>query len=203
MPPCAPCCEGGTRSSRGAGRPWTEATRSTRRRPDDNDGPAVTLPVAPGGRWAAADLPPMRSTVSASHLPDRAVVAMPLTEAERTCDCDWSRSQGWELTDVFLTGPRSQPASAHALVLEELRHYLFAGGVPAASSPAAGGLSHHAAFARQDALTQSCRDDFGKYAPRADKRCSDEVLVFTARGSGRQVMCARLAPSTAGAFSGR
>ena len=69
------------------------------------------------------------------------MVAVPLTEAERTCDCDWSRSQGWELTDVFLTGPRSQPDATHALVLEELRRHLFVGGVPAAVSASAGDLS--------------------------------------------------------------
>ena len=46
----------------------------------------------------------------------------------------------------------------------------------------------------RSALTRSYRDDFGKYAPRADKRCLDEVLVATARGIGRPVKYASLAP---------
>ena len=46
--------------------------------------------------------------------------------------------------------------------------------------PAPAGLSHQAAFARQDALTRSYRDDFGKYAPRADKHCLDGVLGYDA-----------------------
>ena len=97
------------------------------------------------------------------------------------------------MADVVLAGPRMQPATTHALVLEELRRYLFVGGMPATVSAYASGLSLQTAFARQDALTRSYRDDFGKYAPRADKRCLDEVLVSTARGIGRPVKYAHLA----------
>jgi len=49
-----------------------------------------------------------------------------------------------------------QPDSAHALVLEGLRH-LFVGGMPAAVSVSAGDLSLQAASARQDAVTRSRR----------------------------------------------
>ena len=97
------------------------------------------------------------------------------------------------MADVVLAGPRSQPDTTHALVLEELRRYLYVGGMPAAVSAYASGLSLQTAFARQDALTRSYRDDFGTYAPRADKRCLDEVLVSTARSIGRPVKYARLA----------
>ena len=97
------------------------------------------------------------------------------------------------MAGVVLAGPRLQPETTHALVLEELRHYLYVGGMPAAVKAYAAGLSLVAAFARQDALTQSHRDDFGKYAPRADKRCLDEVLVSTARSIGRPVKYASLA----------
>jgi predicted AAA+ superfamily ATPase len=97
------------------------------------------------------------------------------------------------MAGVVLAGPRPQPNATHALVLEELRHYLYIGGMPAAVNAYAAGLSLVAAFARQDALTQSYRDDFGKYAPRAHKRCLDEVLVATARSVGRPVKYARLA----------
>jgi predicted AAA+ superfamily ATPase len=97
------------------------------------------------------------------------------------------------MADVVLAGPSLLPEATHALVLEELRRYLYVGGMPAAVSAYAGGLSLRAAFARQDALVQSHRDDFGKYAPRAEKRCLDEVLVATARGIGQPVKYARLA----------
>ena len=98
------------------------------------------------------------------------------------------------IADVVLAGPRSQPDTTHALVPEELRHYLYVSGMPVAVSANAGGLSLQTAFARQDALTRSYRDDFGKYAPRADKRCLDEVLILTARSIGRPVKYASLAP---------
>ena len=98
------------------------------------------------------------------------------------------------MANVVLAGPRSQPDATHALVLEELRHYFDVGGMPAAVKAYAAGLSLVAAFARQDALTRSYRDDFGKYAPRADKRCLDEVLVATARSVGRPLKYASLAP---------
>jgi len=98
------------------------------------------------------------------------------------------------MADVVLAGPRSRPDATHALVLGELRRYLFVGGMPAAVKAYAAGLSLVAAFARQDALTRSYRDDFGKYAPRADKRCLDEVLVATARSIGRPLKYASLAP---------
>jgi len=97
------------------------------------------------------------------------------------------------MADVVLAGPRSQPETTHSLVLEELRHYLYVGGMPAAVKAYAAGLSLVAAFARQDALMRSYRDDFGKYAPRADKRCLDEVLVATAHSIGRPVKYASLA----------
>jgi len=71
------------------------------------------------------------------------------------------------MADVILAGPRSQPDTTHAFVHEELRRYLFDGGMPAAVSAYAGGLSLQTAFTRQDALTRSYRDDFGKYAPRS------------------------------------
>jgi len=97
------------------------------------------------------------------------------------------------MADVVLAGPSLLPEATHALMLDELRRYLYVGGMPAAVSAYAGGLSLQAAFARQDALAQSYRDDFGKYAPRADKRCLDEVLVSTARSIGQPVKYARLA----------
>src|SRR5450759_4156291 len=38
------------------------------------------------------------------------------------------------MADVVLAGPRMQPATTHALALEELRRYLFVGGMPATVS---------------------------------------------------------------------
>jgi len=68
------------------------------------------------------------------------------------------------MADVVLDGPFPQPATTHALVLEELRRYFYVGGMQAAVSAYVAGLSLQRAFARQDALVQSYRDDFGKYA---------------------------------------
>ena len=97
------------------------------------------------------------------------------------------------MAEVVLAGPRAQPEATHRLLLEQLRRYFYVGGMPAAVSAYIAGLSLQAAFARQDALVQSYRDDFGKYASKATRRCLDEVLVSTARSVGRPVKYARLA----------
>jgi uncharacterized protein len=105
----------------------------------------------------------------------------------------WAIGNG-VMAEVILDGPRPQPEATHTLVLEELRRYFYVGGMPAAVSAYVAGLSLQTTFARQDALVQSYRDDFGKYAPRASRRCLEEVLVSTARSVGTPVKYARLAP---------
>jgi hypothetical protein len=94
---------------------------------------------------------------------------------------------------LILAGPAVLPETAHRLILEELRRYLFVGGMPAAVSAFARSLSFQAAFERHDGLLGNYRDDFGKYAARANTRCLDEVLRATARSVGGQIKYARLA----------
>jgi predicted AAA+ superfamily ATPase len=98
------------------------------------------------------------------------------------------------MADIVLAGPRLVPEPTHGLILDELRRFLFVGGMPAAVRAYRGAQSLQAAFSRQDALVQSYRDDFGKYGARVDRALLDKVLVGAARAVGRRVKYAALAP---------
>jgi predicted AAA+ superfamily ATPase len=95
--------------------------------------------------------------------------------------------------DVVSGGLRPQPDATHAHLLERLRRYLFVGGMPEAVAVYAASGSLQEAFAVHDELAIAYREDFGKYAGRADKDCLDAVLGGIAQNVGRQVKYARLA----------
>ena len=95
--------------------------------------------------------------------------------------------------EVVSGPPRAQPGVVHDHLLERLRPYLFVGGMPEAVASYASTSSLQEAFAVHDELAVAYREDFGKYAGRADKDCLDAVLASVARGVGSQVKYARLA----------
>ncbi|MBI4703730.1 MAG: ATP-binding protein [Deltaproteobacteria bacterium] len=95
--------------------------------------------------------------------------------------------------EIVRAGPQPQPEPAHAVLLDQLRQYLFVGGMPEAVQAYADTHSLLEAARVQRNLIESYRDDFGKYAPRADKQCMNVVLDSLARGVGQQVKLAPLA----------
>jgi uncharacterized protein len=98
------------------------------------------------------------------------------------------------MAQVVLAGPAAVPEPTHALILDQLRRFLFVGGMPGAVNAYRVSQSLQAAFLRQDALVQSYRDDFGKYGARVDRALLDEVLVAVARAVGRHTKYTALAP---------
>jgi predicted AAA+ superfamily ATPase len=72
-------------------------------------------------------------------------------------------------------------------LLEELRTYFFVGGMPEAVNVYRETRSLLEVFSVQSEIIESYRDDFGKYAPRADKTCLDAVLNGVARLTGEQI----------------
>jgi hypothetical protein len=95
--------------------------------------------------------------------------------------------------DVLQAGPASTDAVVHEVLLRHLRDYFFVGGMPAVVRSFVDSGAMPDAFALQDAIVATYRDDFSKYGVRVDRDCLDEVLRSTARTVGRQVLYARLA----------
>lgn len=95
--------------------------------------------------------------------------------------------------EVVLSPPGPQPESVHVMLLDELRRYLFIGGMPEAVRAYVESGSMQEAFAVHAELADAYRQDFGKYAPRADKRCLNDVFTSLARNAGRQIKYSNLA----------
>jgi len=95
--------------------------------------------------------------------------------------------------DILLSALQKQPDSVHALLLEELRRYLFIGGMPEAVLAYARSGKMRDAFEVQAELANAYRQDFAKYAPYSDKRCLNSVFSSTARSVGQQIKYTHLA----------
>lgn len=89
--------------------------------------------------------------------------------------------------------PSTHSDVVHEHLLERVRQYLFVGGMPEAVAAYTATASMQEAFAVQDELAVAYREDFGKYAGRADKDCLDAVLTGVARSVGNQIKYTRLA----------
>jgi predicted AAA+ superfamily ATPase len=95
--------------------------------------------------------------------------------------------------DVVEAGPGPTDEVIHRVLLRHLRDYFFVGGMPAAVRSFVDSGAMLDAFALQDAIVATYRDDFSKYGVRVDRDCLDDVLRSTARSVGQQVMYSRLA----------
>ena len=88
--------------------------------------------------------------------------------------------------------PTVLPEPTHRVLLDALKRYFFVGGLPECVRIVADGGSLLDVFAEQDDILKTYRDDFGKYAGRADKTCLDAVMVHIARQVGQQIKYSRL-----------
>lgn len=96
------------------------------------------------------------------------------------------------LYDILRGPPAALPEVTHRLLLEELKKYFFVGGMPEAVRAYLDG-SMLQAFEVQAEILSAYRQDFAKYAPRADKDCLNQVLDGCAAGVGEQIKYSRLA----------
>lgn len=95
--------------------------------------------------------------------------------------------------EVVLSAPGKVEDAVHNFLIEELRKYLFVGGMPESVEASLQSRSLQEAFAVQRDLVESYRQDFSKYAPRADAHCLDAVFKGVAQSIGRPVQYTRLA----------
>jgi len=95
--------------------------------------------------------------------------------------------------EVVLARPKPQTEAVHRMLLDELRRYLFVGGMPECVKTHADTGSMRDAFDVQVELANAYRQDFSKYAPHANKRCLNAVFPSVARSVGQQIKYSHLA----------
>ena len=95
--------------------------------------------------------------------------------------------------EKLLAPPIKLPAATHELLLNELKKYFFIGGMPEVIKTYIENGSMLEAFEVQAEIIDSYRQDFSKYAPRADKRCLDMVLNNLSAMVGEQLKYSKLA----------
>ena len=104
----------------------------------------------------------------------------------------WATNQPM-LAEIILNPMKQQSEAIHTRLMEELRKYLFIGGMPECVKTYIDSGSITAAFEIQSDLIHAFRQDFSKYAPYSDKRCLNNVLTAVATKVGQQTKYAHLA----------
>jgi len=94
--------------------------------------------------------------------------------------------------EAVLGNPASITPAVHELLREELKRYLFVGGMPAVVKAYTESGSLQAAFEVQAEIAESYQLDFAKYTPQVDRYCLDSVFSSLAQSVGQQIKYARL-----------
>jgi len=98
-----------------------------------------------------------------------------------------------KLAETILEPPRKQPEIIHISLLNEIRNYMFVGGMPECVNYYKDNGHFQDVFEIQLNLLSTYRLDFSKYAPYSDKRCLNSVLTSVAKGIGKQIKYTHLA----------
>ena len=100
--------------------------------------------------------------------------------------------------DCAAQHPSSVDEGMQRRLLHELKIFFFVGGMPESVRTYCDTGSIVAASRVQREIIDTCRDDFAKYAPRADPACLDAVLLSAARTIGDQIKYTNLDRGHAG-----
>lgn len=103
-----------------------------------------------------------------------------------------------KLAEIIVHSPEKLPRAIHAQLLENLRQYMFIGGMPACVKAWCDSMSMSDVFSIQSDLLTTYQQDFAKYAPHTDKRSLDQVLHSVARNIGHPVKFTRLSDEFTG-----
>ncbi len=98
-----------------------------------------------------------------------------------------------QAADLISGEPTVLPEAIHNLLNEELKKYFLIGGMPKCVKTYESTNSIQAVFEVQSDLINTFRQDFSKYAGRADKNCLNSVLTSTAQKVGQQIKYSTLA----------
>lgn len=95
--------------------------------------------------------------------------------------------------EIVQAAPVTQQDSVHRMLLEEVRKYMFVGGMPECVLAYIRTGSMRDAIEIQADLVNTFREDFFKYAPFSDKRCLNAVFTAISRNIGNQIKYSNLA----------
>jgi len=94
---------------------------------------------------------------------------------------------------TILAPPGEQPESVHRMLLDELRRYMFIGGMPECVLTYANTGGMRDVIEVQAELVDAFRQDFPRYSPLSDKHCLTAVFSSIAKSVGRQLKYTGLA----------
>lgn len=94
--------------------------------------------------------------------------------------------------EILREGPKHLSESVHSTLLNELRQYLFVGGMPEAVRVYADTENLQEAMDVQTEIVHAFQEDFAKYRPRVDAACLAEVWATLADSVGSQIQYTKL-----------
>lgn len=100
--------------------------------------------------------------------------------------------------DIILREPKKLPDSIHTMLLDDLRKYMYVGGMPECVKIWRDTQSMVEVFDIQSDLIETYRQDFSKYAPYIDKRSLNHTLTVVARNVGHQIKYAQISDEFTG-----
>jgi predicted AAA+ superfamily ATPase len=100
--------------------------------------------------------------------------------------------------DIILQEPKKLPDSIHTMLLDDLRKYMYVGGMPESVKIWRDTQSMVEVFDVQSNLIETYRQDFSKYAPYIDKRSLNQNLTAVARNVGHQIKYAQISDEFTG-----
>jgi len=110
------------------------------------------------------------------------------------CFAEYLSAIGNEIAAEYVRSPpRQLLPRIHSALCDELRSYFFIGGMPESVEAYIGTGSLQESFEVQAEIIETYRLDFGKYAPRSDKLCLNNVLTSVGMSVGQQIKYAKLA----------
>ena len=102
------------------------------------------------------------------------------------------------MAEYVLTSPADVDKSVQQSILDQLRTYLFVGGMPEVVKTYREFGSMVEAFQVQSEILDSYRDDFSKYRPRMDPLSLDTVFLNVAKSVGEQLKYTHLNDTNSG-----
>lgn len=100
--------------------------------------------------------------------------------------------------DIILQDPEKLPDPIHTMLLDDLRKYMYVGGMPECVKIWRDTQSMVEVFDVQTDLIETYRQDYSKYAPYIDKRSLNHTLTVVARDVGHQIKYAQISDEFTG-----
>ena len=97
-----------------------------------------------------------------------------------------------QLAELLLEKPKLLPEPIHNKMISELKKYFITGGMPESVKCFAETKSLIDVYDVKSSLVESYKQDFSKYAPRADKLCMNHILESAAQQIGEQTKYSKL-----------